>query len=83
MRKIKLITGIFMAGLALGSAFAQDQVKSMTLEDCILGALKNNLSVAIQVLSPQLADETLSKAREKFIPTLSMSFNNRHNESAS
>jgi outer membrane protein TolC len=72
-----------IAGFAAGSALAQDQIKSMTLEDCILGALKNNLSVAIQVLNPQLADESLSKAGEKFLPTMSLTFNNRHNESAS
>jgi outer membrane protein TolC len=84
MRNKRLGTWVLIAGFAAGSALAQDPAaKNMTLEDCILGALKNNLSVAVQVLNPRLADEALSKAREKFLPSLSMSFNNRHNESAS
>jgi len=84
MRNKRLGTWVLIAGVAAGSALAQDPAaKNMTLEDCILGALKNNLSVAVQVLNPRLADEALSKAREKFLPSLSMSFNNRHNESAS
>ncbi|MBN2207416.1 MAG: TolC family protein, partial [Candidatus Aminicenantes bacterium] len=84
MRNTRLGIWILIAGCLAGPAAAQDPaVKTLTLEDCILGALKNNLSVAVQVLNPQLADETLSKAEEKFLPTLSMSFNNRHNESAS
>jgi outer membrane protein TolC len=83
MRNRKLIILIVAAGLAAGPALAQEEVKSMSLQDCILGALKNNLSLAIQVLNPQLADESLSQAREIFMPTLSMGFNNRHSESAS
>jgi len=84
MRNKKLGTWILIAGWLAATAAAQEPAaKTMTLEDCILGALKNNLSLAVQILNPQLADESLSKAEEKFLPTLSMSFNNRHNESAS
>lgn len=84
MRKTRIAAWILIAGGLAGTAAAQEPaVKTLTLEDCVLGALKNNLSVAVQVLGPRLADEALAKANEKFLPTLNMTLNNRHNESAS
>ncbi len=58
-------------------------VLSLTLEECILRAMKNNLSVAIQVLNPEIAGAALTQAGEKFYPTLSLGFNKRNTDSAS
>lgn len=56
---------------------------SLTLEECIVRALKNNLSVAIQVLNPGIAAAAVAQAGEKFYPSLGLSFNKRSTDSAS
>lgn len=48
-------------------------VRSMSLEECIVKALKDNLGVAVQVLGPQISSEAVSQAQEQFLPTLSLS----------
>ncbi len=58
-------------------------VLSMSLEECIVKALKDNLGVAIQVLGPQLSAEALNQAQEKYIPTLSFSARSSNTENAS
>ena len=58
-------------------------IVSMSLEECIVKALKDNLGVAIQVLGPQLSAEALSQAREQYIPTMSLSGSSRKNENPS
>ena len=45
--------------------------------------MKNNLSVAIQVLNPEISVASVSRAQEKFYPSLSFSFNKRNTDSAS
>lgn len=57
-------------------------VLSMSLEECIVKALKDNLGVAIQVLGPQLSAESLSQARSQYLPTMSLSASTRKTENA-
>ncbi|MCX8159559.1 MAG: TolC family protein [Candidatus Saccharicenans sp.] len=78
---LMLIVALFMAGSSLR---AQEQkVLRLTLEECIVRTMKNNLSVAIQELNPELAATSLSKAKEKYYPTLGFNFNQRETNSAS
>ncbi|MFQ6070068.1 MAG: TolC family protein [Candidatus Aminicenantales bacterium] len=56
---------------------------NLSLDDCIIKALKNNLDVAINVLDPQLSELAVSVAREKFLPQLSFQFNSSKNNFAS
>jgi outer membrane protein TolC len=56
---------------------------SLTLEDCVLKALKNNLNVAAEVLSPEMARISITKAGEKFFPTLGLGYNRENTNSAS
>ncbi len=71
--------------LLASAGLAQDKPRTMTvsLEDCIARTLKNNLGVAIQVLSPQIAEQSLAAAKEKFLPTFSLGYTKAHSESAS
>ncbi|MCK7500492.1 MAG: TolC family protein [Comamonadaceae bacterium] len=55
----------------------------MSLEECIVKALKDNLGVAIQVLGPQISAEGVNVAQDKFIPTLSLSARSSNTENAS
>jgi outer membrane protein TolC len=69
--------------LMTAGAFGQQKQKPMTLDDCIANALKNNLRVAVEVLNPGIADTTVTRAGEKFIPSLSFGYNNRETNTAS
>ncbi len=61
----------------------QEKTLSLTLDDCILRALKNNYGLAVQVMNPELSDIAISLAQEKFIPSLSFSYNYRDTNQAS
>ncbi len=76
---------IFLILFAATSSFAQQKEKglSLSLEDCILKAMENNLGVAIEVLNPELADISVARAGEKFMPSLSFSLDKRDTNSAS
>jgi outer membrane protein TolC len=81
LTKISVVTFLFFV-LSISNIFSGES-KEVSLEDCILMALKNNLSVAIEVLNPELSKLSVSKAKEKFMPEFSFSFNQRSTESAS
>jgi outer membrane protein TolC len=51
---------------------AQDRPSGtpMTLEQCLLRAMEKNLGLRIQVLDPEIADFAVTRAAERFIPTL-------------
>lgn len=55
---------------------AQQQESSinLSLEDCIVKAMKYNLGVAIDVLTPENRTYALGVAKEKFLPAMSFSF---------
>jgi outer membrane protein TolC len=74
---------IFLTLFMAITSFAQQKEKTLSLEDCILKAMENNLDVAIEVLNPELADISVSRAQEKFLPSLSFNYNKRDTNSAS
>jgi outer membrane protein TolC len=61
----------------------KEKALSLSLEDCILKAMENNLDVAIEVLNPELADISVDRAQEKFLPSLSFSLDRRDTNTAS
>jgi outer membrane protein TolC len=75
---------VFALALA-AHGFGQEAkpVLTMSLDECIAKALKDNLGVAIQVLGPEIAAESVSRAGEKYYPTLSMSIRPTSTENAS
>ena len=81
----KLIILVFSVFLLTLSTTAEDEQKtiSLSLDECILKALKHNLNVKVEVLSPRLSEITLSQTKEKFLPELSFSYSKRNTESAS
>ncbi len=60
----------------------QRQVK-MTLEECIVAAVKHNLDIAVQVFNPQITELSIKQAKERFLPQLSFGFNKQSQQSAS
>ena len=55
----------------------------LSLEDCILKALKNNLNLKAEMITPEIAGRSVSLAAEKFMPTLSLNYNAQSTRSAS
>jgi outer membrane protein TolC len=70
----KFATYVFIFLISLGLQ-AQETKKSLSLEDCILKAMRDNLNVAVEVLSPELAYTSVSLAKERFLPSLSFGYN--------
>jgi len=73
-----LITALFKS-LATG----EDGPVTVSLDDCIIRAVKKNFDVAVQVQSCLLANVAVTRATEKFVPTLSFDFYEDNNNSAS
>jgi outer membrane protein TolC len=78
---VSLLAGLVLAAAA--AAQTEAPAGPLGLEESILRALRNNLAVQVQVLNPELAIENLSRAKEKFVPSLSMTYNKQDTESAS
>ncbi len=79
MTKQKIGMILFLTLFTVSFSLAQQEEKalSLSLEDCILKAMRNNIGVAIEVLNPELSDLGISLAREKFLPSLSLGYNKR------
>ncbi|MDD8026649.1 MAG: TolC family protein [Acidobacteriota bacterium] len=79
------IAACFAAGLisAAPAASPQEQTAAMSLEACILEALRNNLGVAIEVITPRLSALSFEFAKEKYIPSLSVGLTESNTSSAS
>lgn len=75
---------LLAAVLAVPFASAQEKTEvSLTLEDAVVKALKGNLSLAVEVIGPGLADAGLTLAKEAFLPRADVSLNRSSNESPS
>jgi outer membrane protein TolC len=85
MNKRTIGTFIFLTLFFVQMSFSQQNENSLSLslQDCILKALKNNLGVAIEVLNPELADISVTQAGEKFWPGLSFNISRRDTNQAS
>ena len=65
------------------SSFAHGQnedVLPMSLEDCIVKALEDNLNLAIQVYNPEIADMTIIEAKEYFMPSFDFAYGRRRTD---
>lgn len=84
MNKRRIFSAFLVLALAGGFAFAQEPKEvSLTLEEAIVKALKNNLNVAVEVLGPDMAEASVSWAREIFLPRLDLDFGSDRSESPS
>jgi len=82
--RIFAIPALLVLGLiSYGFGQVQEKPLTLTLEECIVRAMKNNLSVAVQVLNPEISAAALTQASEKFYPSLSMTMNKQDTNQAS
>lgn len=84
-RMLKKTKGALIAFILLTSLplFGQKEEKTLSLEECILKAVKNNLGLAVEVITPEIADVSVTLASEKFMPALSLNYNTQEANSAS
>ncbi|MGD0782283.1 MAG: TolC family protein [Candidatus Aminicenantales bacterium] len=77
----KFFGAALLAAVLIQPVLGQEkEILNLTLEESIARALKNNLNVAVEMYTPQLAGFALGKAREIFLPGFQASyFNNRQN----
>ena len=85
MKKQRIGIILFLTLFTVSFSLAQQDEKtlSLSLEDCILKAMKNNIGVAIEILNPELSDLGISLAQEKFLPSLNLSYSQRDTTNAS
>jgi len=81
-KRVKITLVAFLLLLAL-QTMGQPMNKSLSLQDCILIALRNNFGVQAAVLDPELAQVNVVWAKEKFLPRFSLSLSRQVNSSAS
>jgi len=75
---ISVLAAVFLCRPAPGQ---NKEVLTLSLEECILKAMKNNLSVAVELLNPELAKHSMTKAKETFLPQFELKFGSDHQES--
>ena len=73
MKRLKLLNILLILAFAT-TLWSQQVEKKLSLDDCIIGALKNNLGLAVEVFNPQLADISITQAKEKFVPSLVLGY---------
>jgi outer membrane protein TolC len=61
----------------------EENILSLSLEECIQKTVKNNLSLAAGAITPKIADASVSLAGEKFMPSLSVNYNKQEQNTAS
>jgi len=55
----------------------------LSLNDCIFRALKNNLGLAAEMLTPEIAARNVTLALEKFLPAITFNYNKQDTRNAS
>ncbi len=78
-----LAVAVLLCSVVSWAQEKKEDVLALTLEETIIRTLKNNYGVAIQVLSPEIDSLAISRAREQYLPTLSMGYNKRSTLAAS
>jgi outer membrane protein TolC len=82
--KIFLVLAVVLVILFLTLVgFAETKEIALSLEDCLVRAMKNNLGVAVELFNPELAGANLSRAREQFYPTMAFAYGLQNTNSAS
>jgi outer membrane protein TolC len=74
---------VLAAAPALSQTSAAGRELSLTLDDAILKALKNNLNLAVQEYNPGIAGEAVSAAKEYFYPQFQLGAQASHDVSPS
>ena len=78
----RIAAALVLLGAVLAAQPGAEE-KAMTLQDCILAALKNNLNLAAEILAPEVSASTAQLAGEIFFPRLSFTYGTTNSNQAS
>lgn len=78
--KMSIIPFLLLFVLSSPCFCEEKEIISLSLEDCVEKALRNNLSVAVESYNPELAEYTLKRAREVFMPRLDITYGSQENQ---
>jgi len=81
--KILCIPIIILFYFSIISPCTGEEILSLSLEDCIVKAMENNLKVAVEVYNPEMADVSVTQAKGLFMPRFDIGYSNRQNENPS
>lgn len=81
--KILGIPIIILFYFSIISPCTGEEILSLSLEDCIVKAMENNLKVAVEVYNPEMADVSVTQAKGLFMPRFDIGYSNRQNENPS
>ncbi|MHB8055060.1 MAG: TolC family protein [Candidatus Aminicenantales bacterium] len=81
-RRIAALGALAFLAVSL-SAQETPKTISLTLDECLVRALKNNLSIQVAVLDPQNSDLSVRQTLEKYLPTFSFGYAKRKSSNAS
>lgn len=62
---------------------SEEIVLKLSLKDCLLRALRNNLGLAAEMITPEIAARNVTLAIEKFLPTLNFNYGKQDTRNAS
>ncbi|MCJ7582165.1 MAG: TolC family protein [Candidatus Aminicenantes bacterium] len=74
MLKLKSTLTVLLILMFAAGGWSQENERSLSLDECIKTALKNNLGLAVEILNPEIADASITLAKERFLPQLSMRY---------
>lgn len=82
-KKLTFILPLIFVLVFKPSYSSEENVHSLSLEDCVLKALENNLRVAVETYTPELAEVSVTRAKEAFIPRFDLSYGREQTENPS
>jgi len=81
MKTLKFVSLVVVLFCFSILASSQDEdVLPLSLQDCIVKALQDNLNLAIQVYNPEMADMSITQAKEYFMPSFDFAFGKRRTD---
>lgn len=84
MRRIILTLGlVLLTSVFLFAQEQKDEEISLTLMDCILKALKDNIDISIDAYNPDISEFAVKRSREMFMPQLNLGYETNSNNQLS
>lgn len=77
MKKTMLLIGVII--FCLGYLYSQEKAMEtvrLTLKDCILKAMEDNLDIAVQAYDPEISELSIHQAKEIYYPQLNFGYSN-------
>ncbi|MBN2245158.1 MAG: TolC family protein [Candidatus Aminicenantes bacterium] len=83
MKNAKWITAIILIAWVQPLIGQSGESLSLSLEESIIKAIKDNLQVAVEVYNPDMAGVSVQRAKEIFLPQFGLNYANQRNENPS